>query len=118
MEFTEAVRRRRMVRSFTGRRVPADLVDALLDLALRGPSAGNTGGWDAVVLRGPAETAPFWEATTTPQWRATARRWPGLQQAPLAVLFYAHPDAYRARYAEPDKRAGRPGPLKEDADDP
>ena len=118
MEFTDAVRRRRMVRSFSGRPLPSALVDGLLDLALRGPSAGNTGGWDAVVLQGPAETAVFWEATTTPQWRATARRWPGLQKAPLAVLLFAHPDAYRARYAEPDKGASGLGTPEDGDDDP
>jgi nitroreductase len=103
MDFTDAVRRRRMVRSFSGRPVPEALLDRILDSALRAPSAGNTGGWDAVVLRGPAETALLWEATTTAQWRATSRRWPGLVKAPVAVVLFAHPDAYAARYAEPDK---------------
>jgi nitroreductase len=105
MEFTDAVRRRRMVRSFSGRPVPGPLLDRLLDTALRGPSAGNTGGWDAVVLEGPAETSIFWEATTTPQWRASSRRWLGLQKAPAAVVLFAHPDAYVERYAESDKGA-------------
>jgi nitroreductase len=105
MEFTDAVRRRRMVRSFSGRPVPRPLLDTLLDTALRGPSAGNTGGWDAVVLQGPAETALFWAATTTPQWREVSRRWPGLEKAPVAVVFFAHPDAYGARYAEADKQS-------------
>jgi nitroreductase len=124
MDFTDAVRRRRMVRSFSDRPLPRPLLDGLLDLALRAPSAGNTGGWDAVVLQGPAETDPFWEATTTPDWRATSRRWPGLSRAPVIVLFFAHPDAYRDRYAEPDKRASGLGPAAENgadevgADDP
>jgi nitroreductase len=103
MEFSDVVRRRRMVRSFSASPVPADVLDRLLDWALRGPSAGNTGGWDAVVLCGPAEMALLWEATTTPDWRASSRRWPGLAQAPVAVLLFAHPDAYTARYGQPDK---------------
>jgi nitroreductase len=105
MEFSEAVRRRRMVRSFSGRAVPGPLLETVLENALRAPSAGNTGGWDAVVLRGHAETAVFWEATTTPQWRASSRRWPGLEKAPVAVVLFAHPDAYAARYGEPDKES-------------
>ncbi|HXQ75632.1 MAG TPA: nitroreductase family protein [Acidimicrobiales bacterium] len=105
MEFTDAVRRRKMVRSFSGRPVARPVLEGLLDLALRGPSAGNTGGWDVVVLQGPSETAVFWEATTTPPWRATSRRWPGLEQAPVAVVLFAHPDAYAERYAEPDKES-------------
>lgn len=116
MEFTEAVRRRRMVRSFSARPIAPALLDTLLDVALRGPSAGNTGGWDAVVLQGPAETAVFWEATTTPPWRASSRRWPGLERAPVAVVLFAHPEAYRARYAEPDKETSGLGRREEAGD--
>ncbi len=115
VEFTEALRRRKMVRSFSGRPVPRPILDRLLDGALRTPSAGNTGGWDAVVLEGPAETAVLWEATTTPPWRAGSRRWPGLEKAPVAVVLFAHPDAYAARYAEPDKEASG---LGEGSSDP
>jgi nitroreductase len=103
MEFSDVVRRRRMVRSFSGAPVPADVLDRLLDSALRGPSAGNTGGWDAVVLSGPAEMARLWEATTTADWRTSSRRWAGLSQAPVAVVLFAHPEAYTARYGQPDK---------------
>jgi nitroreductase len=103
VEFTDAVRHRKMVRSFSGRPLPRSVVDRLLEVALRGPSAGNTGGWDAVVLQGPSETAPFWDATTTADWRATSPRWPGLERAPVAVVLFAHPGAYLARYAETDK---------------
>ncbi len=104
MELADVVRRRRMVRSFSGDPVPAELLDRLLDLACRAPSAGNTGGWDAVVLAGPDEIAPFWDATTTPDWRRRSRRWPGLSRAPVVVALFVDPEAYRARYAEPDKR--------------
>ncbi len=103
MEFGETLRRRRMVRSFSGRAVAEPVLERILDGALRGPSAGNSGGWDAVVLQGPAETAVFWEATTTEQWRKSSRRWPGLEKAPVAVVLFAHPGAYTARYGEPDK---------------
>jgi len=103
MEFTDVVRRRKMVRSFSGRPVPGPVLDRLLDNALRAPSAGNTGGWDSVVLRSRPEMSVFWEATTTARWRAESRRWPGLEAAAAAVLLYAHPDAYLERYAEPDK---------------
>jgi nitroreductase len=105
MEFTDVVRRRKMVRSFSGRPVPGPVLDRLLDLGLRAPSAGNTGGWDTVVLRSGPEMSVFWEATTTASWRAQSRRWPGLERAAVAVLFYADPDAYLERYAEPDKEA-------------
>jgi nitroreductase len=117
MELADAVRRRKMVRSFSGRPVPADVLDGVLDLACRAPSAGNTGGWDVVVLCGPDETTTFWDATTTPDWRARSRRWPGLALAPVVVTLFADPDAYRARYAEPDKVASGLGadPVLADA---
>ena len=70
----------------------------MLDAGVRAPSAGNTGGWDAVVLVGPDETSAFWDATTTPDWRARSRRWPGLSLAPVVVALFVDPDAYRARY--------------------
>jgi nitroreductase len=105
-----------MVRSFSGRPVPGPLLDSLLDLARRGPSAGNTGGWEAVVLQGPTETAAFWEATTTPRWRARSRRWEGLARAPVAVVLFARPHAYAERYAEPDKQTAARDPRDDQAD--
>ena len=103
MELAAAVAKRRMVRSFTGRPVPAQVLDDILAAACRAPTAGNAAGWDAVVLVGPEETGPFWESTTSPDWRRTARRWPGLSRAPVVVALFVSPDAYLARYAEPDK---------------
>jgi len=102
MELADAVARRRMVRSFSGHPVPTGQLERVLQLACTAPSAGNTGGWDAVVLTGP-ETAVFWDATTTPEWRARSRRWPGLERAPVVVALFVDPDAYVARYAEADK---------------
>jgi len=103
MDLSEAVRRRRMVRSFSGTPVPGEVLDRLLELACSAPSAGNTGGWDAVVLTGPGQTSAFWDATTTAEWRARSRRWPGLERAPVVVALFVDPDAYRDRYRQPDK---------------
>src|ERR1700722_14953836 len=118
MELSDAVVGRRMVRSFSGEPVPTEVLDHVLDLACRAPSAGNTGGWDTVVLVGPDETSAFWDATTTADWRARSRRWPGLSLAPVVVALFVHPDAHRARYAETDKAAsglGTPGSVLEGA---
>ena len=97
------VRARRMVRSFTGRAVPAEVVDGVLAAACRAPAAGNTAGWEAVVLVGPDETTAFWDATTTADWRARSRRWHGLSRAPVVVAVFVRPEAYVSRYREPDK---------------
>ena len=103
MDLGDAVRRRRMVRAFDGRPVPPELVDRLVDLARRSPSAGNTQPWAFVVLEG-AETATLWDVTLPPDRRATFR-WPGLLSAPVLVVPLVSPDAYVERYREPDKEA-------------
>jgi nitroreductase len=92
-----------MCRNFSERPLDAGVVDQLLEDALRAPSAGNTQGRDFVVLEGPEETARYWDATTDPAWRASSRRFEGLARAPVVVLPFADPDAYVARYNEPDK---------------
>jgi nitroreductase len=103
VQLHDAIRRRAMVRSFSAEPVDPDLVDRLLDAALRSPTAGNTGGTAWVVLQGPAQTAVYWDAATDDAWRNAARRWVGLRRAPVVLLAYASPAAYVARYAEPDK---------------
>ena len=102
-EFADVVRRRRMTRAFDGRPVPPELLDELVDLASRAPSAGKTQGWHLVVLEG-AETARFWDITLPPMRRG-AFRWQRLLDAPVIALPLADPRAYTDRYSEPDKRA-------------
>lgn len=90
-----------MVRNFEDRAVPTDVLEHVVDMARRAPSAGNSQGWDLVVLRGD-ETSRFWDITLPVERRATFR-WTGLLKAPVIVLPYANRDAYLARYSEPDK---------------
>ena len=92
-----------MVRDFRDEPVDAALLERLVDLAARAPSAGKAQGWHLVALRG-ARTARFWDATLPAERRATFA-WPGLLRAPVVLLALADPDAYVARYAEPDKAA-------------
>ena len=103
MELQQAIRRRRMVRNFDPRTVPAEVLERVVGNALRAPSAGFAQGWAFVVLEGPDQTAPFWELTTTPEWRARRSRRAGVQAAPVVILPMAHEQAYLDRYAEPDK---------------
>lgn len=106
VELSEAVRARRMRRSFSEAPVPAETLDRLFCDALRAPTAGNTGGTAWVVLIGPGQTRRYWEAATTSAWRGGSRRWPGLSRAPVVALSLACPAAYVARYREPDKSRG------------
>ncbi len=92
-----------MTRSF--RRDPLDdvLIDELVDLASRAPSAGKTQGWHLVVLSG-AQTSAFWDHTLA-ESRRDGFRFPGLLCAPVIALALADPQAYVERYAQPDKAA-------------
>ncbi|MDY7100228.1 MAG: nitroreductase family protein [Actinomycetota bacterium] len=101
MELTDAVRARRMTRAFLPDPIDAAVVDDLLDLARRAPSAGNSQGWGFLVLEG-ADTSRYWDVTLPVERRASFP-WPRLLDAPVLVVVVADPDAYVARYAEADK---------------
>lgn len=103
MELSDVVRRRRMTRAFERRPVAPELVDELIDLARRAPSAGNTQPWAFVVLEG-EQTARLWDVTLPPE-RRHGFRWSRLLDAPVVVVPVVDPGAYADRYAEPDKRA-------------
>ena len=103
MELREAIRRRRMVRAYDpDRPVPPEVVDRLLEHAVRAPSAGFSQGWDFLVLESPDERDLFWRSTTDPE--AAPDAWlDGIRAAPVLVLCLSHKDAYLDRYAAPDK---------------
>ena len=92
-----------MTRAFRPDPLAPGTVERLVDLASRAPSAGKTQGWHLVVLDGD-DTARFWDVTL-PEERRPAFRWQRLLDAPVIALPFADPDAYVARYAEPDKAA-------------
>jgi nitroreductase len=100
-----------MVRSFSDRPLDAGLVDAMLEDALRSPSAGNARGTAWLVLQGPEQTATYWSHTTTEEWRRRSRRWPGLSNAPVVALSLASPATYVLRYGETDKASSGLGPA-------
>ena len=101
MEFSEVVRRRRMVRRFDpDRPVARDAVLRALATAVRAPSAGFTQGWDFVVLDTAEQRRHFWSATADRETDAWMR---GVSAAPVLIVCCSNPQAYLDRYAEPDK---------------
>jgi nitroreductase len=102
LDLGDAIRHRRMVRAFTDDPVDPCLVDHLVDLARRAPSAGHSQGWSFVVLEGAEQTARYWDVAL-PEARRSAFRWPGLVAAPVLVVALVEPIAWVQRYAEPDK---------------
>jgi len=100
-ELGDVVRRRRMTRSFRPDPIDAAILDGLVDLASRSPSAGKAQGWHLVVLEG-ADTERFWRHAFPPERRG-GFRFPGLFHAPVVALALVDPAAYVARYGEADK---------------
>jgi nitroreductase len=102
MELRDAIRTRRMIRSYDpSRPVSREQVAELLDLAVRAPSAGHTQGWQFEVLHSTDARERFWALSSSDgEPDAWLRR---LRTAPVLVLCLSDKQRYLDRYAEPDK---------------
>ena len=90
-----------MIRQFDQRPVPADVVDRILELARRSPTAGFAQGVDFLVLDTPETVGEFWALTEEPEFPMPddfAQHGP-----PVIVMPIADHRPYLARYAEADK---------------
>lgn len=103
MEFLDAVRRRHMTRAFTPEPVNPDLLESILEAALRAPTAGDAQGVELLVLRTDEERARFWSAA----W-PESRHDPDSSRfaAPVIVVPCANRSTYEQRYTESDKEPG------------
>jgi nitroreductase len=99
MELREVVRRRRMVRRFDPRPLPAEVLDRILHSATRAPSAGFSQGLDLLVLEGRDAVRGFWQATADPRFATPYSN----AEPPAIVLVLSDRQAYLDRYAAPDK---------------
>jgi nitroreductase len=93
-----------MVRAFTDAPVDIEVVEDLIDLARRAPSAGNSQGVAWVVLAGREQTASYWDVAL-PAERRDEFGWPGLIAAPVLLLAVVRSQTWIERYGEPDKAA-------------
>ncbi|MGA5305732.1 nitroreductase family protein [Nucisporomicrobium flavum] len=102
MEFQDVVRRRRMVRRYdSGRPIPPEVVDRIVDNGLRAPSAGFSQGWGFLVLDQPADLERFRAAVRPAE---NPDRWFAANvEAPLLIVALSNKDAYLDRYAQADK---------------
>jgi nitroreductase len=99
VEFSEVIKRRRMVRAFTAEPLPPGTAGLLLRAATRAPSAGFSQGYSFLVLEGHDQTSNLWaifgdEAGPT---------FEPVRNAPLIIVPLACRDVYLDRYAEQDK---------------
>jgi nitroreductase len=96
VEFSEVVRRRRMIRHYSDRPLAPGVAERVLANALRAPSAGFAQGWAFLALTSAADRARFW-----PFVPDRVKGTPTMQKAPLVVVVLAHKDAYLDAYAQP-----------------
>ena len=96
MDFQEVVRRRRMVRTFTGEPIPKESLERILGNAVRGPSAGFSQGQSFLLLTEPADRERFWAV-------AGAAVSESAQTAPAVIVPMSCKRVYLDRYAQPDK---------------
>jgi nitroreductase len=91
-----------MVRNYDpDRPVAPELIDKLLEYAIRAPSAGFSQGWAFLVLTSTADRGAFWDATTgdgePDGWLSRMRT------APALIIVHSNKQVYLDRYAQADK---------------
>ena len=80
------------------------MIEGLVDLARRAPSAGNSQGVAFISLEGSEQTRRYWDAALPESTRADFG-FPGLVAAPVLLVALIRPDTWIERYGEPDKVA-------------
>lgn len=103
MEFSEVVRRRRMVRNYDADKpVPRDALERIAAVAQRAPSAGFSQGQRLVIVTDPDRRLRIAELCDEPEY-VEAGFDPWISRAPALIIPCVSEEIYRARYREPDK---------------
>jgi nitroreductase len=103
MEFSEVVRRRRMVRNYADTPVARESLERIAAAAQRAPSAGFSQGQRLVVVTDEDVRRRVAEICDEPDY-VSAGFDPWISRAPALFIPCASEEVYRARYREPDKR--------------
>lgn len=102
MEFSEVLRKRRMVRNYGGEPIDADALTRVASAALRAPSAGNSQAIGVVVVTNSSRRAEIAALAGEEQYvRAGFDPW--ISKAPALIVISVSEKVYRDRYSEPDK---------------
>jgi hypothetical protein len=102
MEFTDIVRKRRMVRHFTADPVAMEPIERIVSLAQRAPSAGFTQGQSFIVVTN-ADLKKKIASLCNEEEYAEAGYHPVVSGAPVLVIPCTSESAYHRRYQEADK---------------
>ena len=101
MDFADIIRRRRSIRSYRRDIPPPDMLDRIVDIARRSPTAGFSQGIDFLVLDDPEAVARYWELTTDDDYELPD----GIDTPPCLVIVWSDPNRYLERYSADDKIA-------------
>ena len=102
MEFEKVVRKRRMVRHFTGRPVSASALARILELAQHAPSAGFSQGSAYVVVTQPEMKKKVAQLQGESGYTGAGfHRW--ISEAPVDIIACVSEKLYHDRYNESDK---------------
>ena len=102
MDFQDVIRKRRMVRNYTGDPIDEGVVDRLIDAARRAPSAGFSQGQYLVVVTSPETRQTIADLSGEPEYVAAGFD-PWISRAPVHFVICTSEADYHHRYREPDK---------------
>ncbi|MEE8498912.1 MAG: nitroreductase family protein [Acidimicrobiia bacterium] len=104
MDVSDSLRRRRMVRRFTGEPIDADIAERIAASITDAPTAGNAQGITVISVTDPDKIRRL--ALACGEQRYVDRGFdPWLSTAAQHIVLCAEPERYRERYAETDKDA-------------
>ena len=105
MEFADVIKKRKMVRAYTGEPIDPAVTERILTAANRAPSAGFSQGYALMTLEGPDQLGPFWRLMSTYHGDESnaGPSFDPVTKAPLVVVPMSCKDIYLDRYARQDK---------------
>jgi len=105
MEFSDVIKKRKMVRAYTDEPVSPEVRERILSAANRAPSAGFSQGYALMTLEGPEQLGPFWKLLSSYHGDETnaGPSFDPVTKAPLVVVPLSCKDIYLDRYARQDK---------------
>ena len=110
MEFSEAIRRRRMVRNYQPLPVPPEAVERIVTAGLSAPSAGHSQGQSLVVVTDARTRAQIARLAGEPGYSDRGfDSW--ISGAPVHIVVCVSADAYHRRYRDPDKGSADAWPV-------
>ncbi len=102
MDLADILRRRKMVRNYTGEPVPWETIERIVSRGRRAPSGGFSQGLRLVVVTDEAMRQAIADLAGEEEYVAMGLE-PWISRAPVHVVVATREDDYHDRYREPDK---------------